>query len=84
MTCLAVSANQTTQNQKHFLWRQSLWVYDMARQENWSSITNLYQTIPKVRLCKMVVWHIISWEVYSGILFQRDARESPIFSNMTV
>ena len=42
---------------------------------------NLYQTIPKVWLWKMVR-QILCWEVYSCTLFQCVARGSRIVSNM--
>ena len=45
-------------------------------------LVNLYQTIPKVCSWKMVVRHILSWDVYSCIMFQRAERESRIVSNM--
>jgi len=45
-------------------------------------LVNLYQTIPKVLLWKMVVRHILSLDVNSCILFQRAAGGSRIFSNM--
>ena len=45
-------------------------------------LVNLHQTIPKVWLWKMVVRHILTWEVYSCILFQHAARGSRIISNM--
>ena len=44
-------------------------------------LVNFYQTIPKVWLRKMVVRQILSWEVYSYILFQCAARGSRIVSN---
>jgi len=43
-------------------------------------LVNLYQTIPKVWLWKMVVCHFLSFEVYSCILFECAARVSRIFS----
>ena len=48
----------------------------------WYLLANSYQTIPQVRLWKMVVRQILSWEAYSCILFQRAARGSRRFSNM--
>ena len=45
-------------------------------------LVNFYQTIPKVCSWKMVVRHILSWDVYSCIMFQRAERESRIVSNM--
>ena len=45
-------------------------------------LVNLYQTIAKVWWRKMMVWHILSCEVYSCILFERAARVSRTFSNM--
>ena len=45
-------------------------------------LVNFYQTIPKVCSWKMVVRHILSWDVHSCIQFERAARGSQIFSNM--
>ena len=45
-------------------------------------LVNLFQTIIKVWLWKMVVGHILSWGVYSCILFQRAAQGSWLFLNM--
>jgi len=40
----------------------------------WYLLFNAYQTISKVWLWKMVVRSILSWYVYSCILFQRGSR----------
>jgi len=43
-------------------------------------LVNLYQTIPKVWLWKIVVCQFLSFDAYSCILFERAARVSRIFS----
>ena len=82
MTYVAVSANQRTQNRKYYLWRQTSW--DCIRGRAMKSyprylLVNVYQTIPKVGLWKM--WHILSREFHSCILFELAAWGSRIFSN---
>jgi len=44
-------------------------------------LVNFYQPILKVWLWKMVIRHLLSWEVYSCSLVQRAARGSRIVSN---
>ena len=45
-------------------------------------LVSLYQIIPKVWLWKMVVWHILSLEMYAYILFRRAARGSRMVLSM--
>jgi len=85
MTYVVVSANQEDTNNKDYLWRQSLWKCMRGRAMKTDPrylLVNLYQTIPKEWLWKVLVWQILSWEVHSCILFLRAARGSRIFSNM--
>jgi len=59
MTYVAVSANQRTHHIMYYLWRQSLWECMRGRVMKTAPrylLVNLYQTIPKVWLSKMVVW----------------------------
>ena len=52
-------------------------VYERVCHEDSPSIlVNLCQTIPKVWFWKMVVRQILSWEIYSCILFLRAAQGS--------
>jgi len=44
-------------------------------------LVSLCHTIPKIWLRKMVMWQMLSWEVYSRILFKCAAWGSRIFSN---
>ena len=54
----------------------------VMKTDPWYVLVNLYQTISKVWLWKMVVWQCLSWEVYSCIIvFERAAWGSWV-SNM--
>ena len=61
---------------------ESVWKGGVMKTDPRYVLVNLYQTIPKVWLWKMVVRQLLSCEVYSCILFQRAARGSRMFSNM--
>ena len=83
--CSCLSQSEDLNPGVLFVKTEFMRVYERACHEDLRYLlVNLYQTIPKVWLWKMLVWQVLSGNVYWCSLFQHVARGSRIFSKMVI